>query len=113
MSSQSSAGRVQRIAGSIVSLTLLAGVLALAPASALADTTGGQASAYLAYQQGINICTGWRPAFTQSLTRNQPPLSAQSTAVTVTGLTPGTSYTFIVNGIGPNNNVVPVAFNVV
>jgi hypothetical protein len=37
--------------------------LALVPPSAGADTSGGQASAYLAYRQSANTCNVWSPLF--------------------------------------------------
>src|SRR4051794_12309219 len=87
MPSQRRVGGARRLVGRVLPLVFLAGLLTFAPGAALADTPGGQASAYLAYQQGINICTGWRPAFNESLTRTQPPLTGQSAAITVTNLT--------------------------
>jgi hypothetical protein len=37
--------------------------LVLVPAGATADTSGGQASAYLAYRQSANACSVWSPLF--------------------------------------------------
>ncbi|MEA2640918.1 MAG: hypothetical protein QOF51_2312 [Chloroflexota bacterium] len=98
---------------SVALMALLVGASFVAPAPAVADTAGGQASGYLAYTQSVNICTGWKPAFNQSLTHAEGPHTAQSTTATVTGLTPRASYAFQVLAIDPGGNLTPIPFTIV
>jgi hypothetical protein len=50
------------VARSLLSLAFSV-ALVLVPAGATADTSGGQASAYLAYRQSANSCSVWSPLF--------------------------------------------------